>query len=248
MSAPPPLLVLGALTGLCLGSFAATAAIRMTRSEQALVGRSHCDGCGVQLSFAQTLPIAAFIRLGGACNACGGRIDRTHLVGELAGAAIVVSALATVPLASAVLLTTLGLALLASSVIDVKTQKLPDLLTGVIAATGLGAAWLRSPQAALEGFAAGALSFIVLETTRRAFLALRGRHGLGFGDVKLIAALAFWLGLATPWAVFLAAAIGLAAAGPMRRGDGRFAFGPFIAIGAWIVGLMQEVHPWLSLA
>jgi leader peptidase (prepilin peptidase)/N-methyltransferase len=81
---------------------------------------------------------------------------------------------------------------------------------------------------------------------RRGFQRFRGQAGLGFGDVKLITALAFWLGLATPWAVVAAAGIGLAFAvlrGAGRRNE-RFAFGPMIAAAAWIVGMTREAGLW----
>jgi leader peptidase (prepilin peptidase)/N-methyltransferase len=242
------LLGLGALVGLCLGSFAATAAIRMTRDEQAVAGRSHCDACGAPLTFVQTLPVAAFVRLGGSCGACGQRIDPVHLIGELGGAATVVSALTVSPAPRAAILIGLGLTLLAASIVDTKTHKLPDLFTGVIAVLGFGAALQRSVEAAFAGLAAAIVSFVVLEGVRRGFLALRGTPGLGFGDVKLIAALALWLGLMTPWAVVVAAGLGLAWSRFVRGKEGRLAFGPFIAIGAFLVGLLQEVYRWPTLA
>lgn len=85
-------------------------------------------------------------------------------------------------------LAALGIAAVAS-VIDLRTQRIPNLLTvgaallgfayhGVVSGvTGLG--W------ALAGWVAGALVFIVP-------FALRG---LGGGDVKLLAALGAWLGV-----------------------------------------------------
>jgi leader peptidase (prepilin peptidase) / N-methyltransferase len=239
---------LGGLVGLCLGSFTATAAIRMTRAEQAVAGRSHCDTCGTPLSFSETLPVAAFVRLGGACGACGERIDPLHLVGELGGAAIVVSAVVVSPEPRAAVLVALGLALLATSIVDAKTHKLPDLFTVAIAVLGLVASFQRSTFFALTGLAAAAVAFVVLEAARRAFLALRGKPGLGFGDVKLISAIALWLGLTTPWAVVVAAGLGLVASRLVQRADDRMAFGPFIAIGSFLIGLLQEVYRWPTLA
>jgi leader peptidase (prepilin peptidase)/N-methyltransferase len=238
------LLAFGALVGLCFGSFAATAALRLARGEQAVRGRSHCDDCGAELSFAQTLPVAAFVRFRGTCQLCGGRIDPLHPIAELTGAIIVLAALAVAAPVRASLLAAIGLVLLATSIVDIRTRRLPDLLTEGIAVLGLGASLQRSPDAAVEGLVAAVVGFVVLEGLRRGFAALSGRPGLGFGDVKLIAALALWIGVATPWAVALAAALGLLASRFMRAPDARLPFGPFIAVAAFAVGIAHEVHPW----
>jgi leader peptidase (prepilin peptidase)/N-methyltransferase len=237
-------LSVGALVGLCAGSFAGTAAIRMARGEQAVLGRSHCDGCGATLSFAQTLPVAAFVRFRGACPICKGRIDPLHPIAEFTGAAIVLAALAVAAPWRASLLAAIGLVLLASSIVDIRTRRLPDLLTAAIAALGLGASFQRSLDAALEGLVAAIVSFVLLDGLRRGYAAIRDKPGLGFGDVKLIAALALWIGLAAPWAVALAAALGLLGSRLMRVSDGRLPFGPFIAVAAFAVGIAREVYPW----
>jgi leader peptidase (prepilin peptidase)/N-methyltransferase len=235
---------LAGLVGACAGSFAATAVVRAQRAEPFLRGRSHCDGCALSLGFAETLPVVSFAWLRGACPACGARIDPLHPVGEISGALIAASAVAGAPNARGALFAVLGLVLLASALTDARTRRLPDLLTLTIAALGLAAATLRGEAALITGLVASAAGFLILEGVRRGFLALRRRPGLGFGDVKLVAALALWLGAATPWAVALAAALGLAALLIARPADGRIAFGPALAAGAWVVGLSLEAGAW----
>ncbi|MDR3509250.1 MAG: prepilin peptidase [Caulobacteraceae bacterium] len=232
------------LAGLCLGSYAATAGLRLARREQSVSGRSRCDHCGASLGFLQTAPVIAYLRQGGACRNCGGRIDPLHLVGEICGALILVLAflLATPPRAA--LLAALGLTLLASAVVDAKTRRLPDSLTLACAGLCAGLALQSSSPNLAIGLAASALSFIVLEVVRRGFLGLRGRAGLGLGDVKLVAALALWLGAATPWAVALAAIIGLISMALIRPADGRLAFGPALALVGWAVGMGREAGLW----
>lgn len=241
-------IVLALPIGACLGSFASTAALRHLRHEQAISGRSRCDGCAVQLSFVQTFPVIAFARQGGRCQSCDGRIDRIHLVGELSGAVVLASATAFSPLSHVLPLTVLGLALLASSVVDAKTRRLPDVLTVIVAAMGVVLSALRSWDALMTGVIVALVAFALLEGVRRGFRSLTGRAGLGFGDVKLIAALALWLGLVTPWAVCLSALIGLGGAVLRRDADERLAFGPYIAVAAWIVGLGMEAGRWPLLA
>ena len=112
------------------------------------------------------------------------------------------------PAPQAALMAALGLSLLASSLVDLKTKTLPDVLTLAIAGLGLVLAWTEDPNALWRGPVFAGVTGAVLATTRQLFLRFRGKPGLGFGDVKLISALALWLGLATPAAVALAAGLG----------------------------------------
>lgn len=224
--------------GACAGSFAATAALRSLRGERALAGRSRCDGCGHALGFATTTPVVAYAVLGGACAHCGMRIDPAHLAGEVAGAVLGGMAFWLVPPPQAGLIVMLGLVLVAASVIDQRTQRLPDPLTLAVALFSLGLATLNGRV--LVGIAAAAITVGLLEGLRYGFLRLRGRAGLGAGDVKLLGALALWLGPATPWAIALAALVGLLVVAISRPVGGRIAFGPLIAGGALVTGLTAE--------
>lgn len=238
MIAGVALTLLAGLIGACAGSFAATAALRSLGGERALAGRSRCDGCGQGLGFSATVPIISYAVLRGACARCGSRIDPAHTAGEVAAAAAAGAAFWLVGPAQATLITTLGLVLLAASIIDQRTQRLPNALTLAAALLSLGLAALNGQV--LVGIAAAAITFVLLEGLRRGFLRLRGRVGLGSGDVKLLCALALWLGVATPWVVALAALIGLLIAMVTKPADGRIAFGPLIAGGALIVGLAVD--------
>ena len=242
-----PYVVVGAVVGACLGSFTATAALRSIRAEQVLVGRSHCESCGETLGFVRTLPILAYLGQGGACARCGSRIDPLHLVGEVAGAIIVAASLLAVPAERAGLLVVLGLLLLSSSLVDARTQRLPDLLTLAAGVLGVVLAASRSSFDLLVGAGAALLTFLVLETLRRGFVMATGKPGLGFGDVKLAAALAVWLGVATPWSIAIGSGLGLVAIAIKRPANGRLSFGPAIALAAFGVGLVQEAGTWPQL-
>ena len=240
MTYPAAAWVLMGGAGLSLGSYATTAALRWADGRQSTFGRSQCDHCGVVLSFASTTPVVSFILRKGTCAACGGRIDPLHTVGELAGALIVVSAFCVAPPLRAALLSVLGLVLLVSAVYDAKTRRLPDGLTLSIALAALALAASRSTDALAVGVLAAVIAFALLEAVRRLFLQLRGRPGLGFGDVKLIAALAPWTALSTPWVVVVAAVLGLVVMALRPSHDGRLAFGPYVAVAAWAVGIAGE--------
>jgi leader peptidase (prepilin peptidase)/N-methyltransferase len=79
------LIVLGALTGAVIGSFAGVVRSRGWRG--ALRGRSHCVGCHRTLRWHELVPIASYAVQGGRCRVCRAEIGREALVVELAGAA-----------------------------------------------------------------------------------------------------------------------------------------------------------------
>jgi leader peptidase (prepilin peptidase) / N-methyltransferase len=233
-----------AAIGACLGSFCATAALRLAAGEQPFRGRSHCDACGLELGYAETLPLISFFRLGGACTACGSKIDVLHLVGEACGVAIVLAAMALATPVKSVLAAALGLALLTTAVVDIRTQRLPDMITALVAALCAMLAAQTSIGRLGVGVLSAAVAFTVLELVRRSYANVRGQAGLGFGDVKLVAALALWLGPASSIALLIACIAGLGAIPVMRPANNRLAFGPSIAASAWLVGLLTEVRPW----
>ena len=247
MTFPAAIWILSGATGLCAGSYVATAALRQSQGRGATLGRSHCDHCGVLLGIMATAPVVSFVQRQGACDTCGGTIDPVHLVGELAGAGVVLSAVALASPVRALPLSVLGLLLLFSAAVDAKTQRLPDWASLAIAVLGAGLAATTSPMALLTGLASALVVFIILELVRRLVARHRGQPALGFGDVKLLAALAIWTGLYTSWVVALAAALGLAVIAVRRPMGGQIAFGPFIAAGAWMVGLGVEAHLWPAL-
>ena len=204
-------LLFAAVAGACVGSFVSTAVLRQLRGEQALTGRSRCDGCARRLGFMETAPVLSYAIAGGSCR-CGSRIDSLHPVGELAGAAIAALAWST-PADTAGgfltrgLVTLGGLILLGLSLYDARTYRLPDGLTACMLSICILLAVLR--RELVLGLFCGVAVFLVLEAVRRSYARLRGRAGLGFGDVKLLAALAVWLGTAIAWAVVVASTLAL---------------------------------------
>lgn len=226
--------------GAVVGSFAATAGLRWARGEQALTGRSRCDVCAAPLGFASTVPIVSFVRLGGACADCRAPIHPGHFAGEVLGAGVAAASFAFLPIGQACAVAALGLTLIAAGAADVASRRLPDLASLAAAVLGLGLSLSRGLEGLLAGLAAAVLTGGLLLALRRAFAARRGDPGLGLGDVKLAAALALWLGAATPWAVTAAGLLGLAQVRLAKSADGRIAFGPVLAASGWLVGMALQ--------
>jgi len=136
-------------------------------------------------------------------------------------------------LVAAFLLTAL---LLALSLVDFRTRRLPNALLLVLLAWAIvQAQWLGQPTllAAALGFLVGGGLFLLV--------ALVGRGAMASGDVKLTAVLGAVLGLPN---VLPALLVGVVAGGLgavvllVTRRSGRkdfMAYGPYLALGAWLV-------------
>ncbi|MEU7618035.1 A24 family peptidase [Micromonospora rifamycinica] len=133
------------------------------------------------------------------------------------------------------------------AVVDLASLRLPDPLVGA-AALGGGAALTGAAVAAgAPGRLLLALVGAVLSGLLYVVLALLPRSRLGFGDVKLAAALGLplgWLGWPTLWlGLFLphllngVLVLALLAAGRVRR-DTALPFGPALLTGAWLAILL----------
>ena len=202
---------------------------------------SHCPQCKTPLRWWQNLPLLGFALLRGRCGACGKSISWQYPIVELLAAVVAVWAgLRFGPGWTAVWAIGLGWTLLALTVIDQRTQLLPDSIVLPLLWAGLlinvSGTFVPLEQAVI-GAAAGYLSLWIVY---QAFLLLTGKHGMGFGDFKLLAALGAWMGwMSLPWIVLLSSVVGLAwallllLAQRMQR-DQPMPFGPFLAIAGWI--------------
>jgi leader peptidase (prepilin peptidase)/N-methyltransferase len=142
----------------------------------------------------------------------------------------------------------LGWSMLAIAAIDAQRFTIPDVLSLPAIPLGLLASgYMLGPSTSrlvsLDHVIGACLGGASLWLVREAYRRLRGRDGLGLGDVKLAAAAGAWVG----WVhfsnvVLLAAApaLGFAVARALVRRNGlsgteRIAFGTFLAPSIWIV-------------
>ncbi len=129
---------------------------------------------------------------------------------------------------------------LVASLIDLRRRIIPDVLNLAIFVLGIGVAVLRDPTPAtgVASVVQAACAFGLFWSLRAGYARLRGRTGLGLGDVKFIAAATAWIGLAgMPLLILVASttaltAVALAAlAGKPIDGRFRLPFAPFLALG-----------------
>jgi leader peptidase (prepilin peptidase) / N-methyltransferase len=132
----------------------------------------------------------------------------------------------------------LSITLLAISVIDIKTLRIPDFLSLPLIGVGLGIAIHGTNNFGAEYFAGAIVGFLLFAGLGEVYFRSRGVDGLGLGDAKLFAAAGAWLGWSyLPLVLLLAASGGLMAA-LMRRNtapDAPLALGPWISLSLWLV-------------
>ena len=145
----------------------------------------------------------------------------------------------------------LALVVLAIAVIDWRHFVIPDWLNAAGSLLGLMHATVLEPEAMLHGVAIvivrGTLLALIFLAIRIAYARLRGRQGLGLGDVKLAFVAGVWLGWTMiPVAIQLAAFTALSAyivrQLVFRRSisvTNRLPFGLFFAPAIWVCWLSE---------
>lgn len=194
-------MIVAVILAACGGSIAGGAVTML--AERTILGEplslgSRCGSCRTPLRRHETVPLLSWTVLRGRCRHCAARISLMHPSVETASGGLWVAVVlqfgwgwqALPPLVAVA-------ALLALSVVDLHSHRLPDRL--VFSALGLSLAAMLPAAAAvgdLSAVGSGILGMLVY------FGVLLGVHlisprGLGFGDVKL----ALLLGLHLGWAV-----------------------------------------------
>ena len=227
-----------------VGSFLGVVIDRLPAGRPLLLARSACDECERRLRLGELVPVVSYLSLGGRCSCGKVRLSPFYPAIELA--ALGVAASAAWVLSGWLLWVSLGLGwtLLALAAIDLRHYLLPDVLTLPLIPAGLAVAWAVDPALLPHHLLGALLGFAAFAVIGQVYRRLRGRHGLGLGDAKLLAAAGAWLGWAAlPSVVVIAAALALAFALAQAQGGaklaltGRLAFGPHLALAFWLVWL-----------
>ncbi|MBB2205313.1 prepilin peptidase [Gluconacetobacter takamatsuzukensis] len=239
-----------------IGSFLGVLAWRLPRAEPVILARSACPCCATGLTARELVPLASYLAQKGRCRTCHAPIDPFHPAMEIL--ALTVAALtvlatardgATGPLAAATAWRgcLFGWWLLVLAAIDLKSFRLPDILTLPLTAAGLILAATDGWPLFLAHAIAALLAYAAFTGLALSYRRLRGHDGLGLGDAKLLAAGGAWLGpAALPMAVCAAALLTLGATLVITRGRIDRAtpipFGPGLAAALWGTWLWQTAY------
>jgi leader peptidase (prepilin peptidase)/N-methyltransferase len=231
-----------------VGSFLGVVIERLPAGHPILLGRSACDACGATLGVLDLVPLVSWFWQRGRCAYCQAHLGAFYPAIELAAPAVALSAAWLITGWLLVASCLLGWTLLCLAMIDHRHLLLPDILTLPLIPAGLAVACAIDPAllpAHVLGALAGFAAFALIGTVYRR---LHGRHGLGLGDAKLLAAAGAWLGWqALPGVILigalsaLALALARAAVGSKLTATTRIAFGSHLALAFWLAWLFGPV-------
>ncbi len=243
-------LVLAAF-GAVVGSFLNVVIYRLPRGESIVFPGSHCPHCGVPILARDNLPVLGYLLLRGRCRACGAGISARYPCVEALTALLAAGVWWRFGLSVQLPVLFVFLAgLVAVTFIDLDHRIIPDSLSlgGVV--VGFACSFL-TPLGWLGSLAGAALGGGVLLAVALGYLALTRREGMGFGDVKLLAAIGAFLGWqAVLFTVFVSSVVGSVVGLSLvaLRGSGmrlEVPFGPFLALGAALyVFVGPELVAW----
>jgi len=249
------------LFGLLFGSFANVLIWRFPRGESVASPGSHCPVCEHPIRWYDNVPLVSWLVLRGRCRDCATPISpRYPLVELLSGLLWAAAGVRFGPSVQSLACVVLFYTLLVLTFIDLDTFRLPNAIVATLAIAGLFGAVASQlsgvPIAPLAAAGTGLLAQPLVSALLGASLGagisggiaglyglLRGRTGLGAGDVKLLGAMGLFLGPYVVLALFVGSVAG--AVGGLidaaRSGESasthRVPFGPYLAFGGVVTAL-----------
>jgi leader peptidase (prepilin peptidase)/N-methyltransferase len=223
--------------GAVVGSFLNVLIYRVPRRLSIVSPGSACPSCGTAIRWFDNVPILSWLWLRGRCRRCGSRISVRYPLVELAAGCIGVLTILRYGVGVAGLEAALfAWVSLALALIDLEHQILPDVMTYPSIAAGLVFAYLGGITTLPDAVIGAVVGAVIPTLVIIIYKLWRGVEGMGWGDVKYLAAIGAVVGLfGCLWVLVLAAVlgalvgIGLIVSG---RGSGRTAlpFGTFLAL------------------
>ena len=207
---------------------------------------SHCTQCQTPLKYWHNIPVISYLWLRGKCACCNASISPRYPLVELltTGLGLMITWVLEPSISTAMALVLMYM-LVALTFIDLEHKLLPDQLTLPLIWLGLvvnSFGLFSTLEDALWGAVAGYMSLWLLYWS---FRLVTGKHGMGYGDFKLLAALGAWLGWeALPIIVLISAVAGIVMSLIQRMKtspvDQQMPFGPFLSMGGCIYLLWGE--------
>ena len=251
------------LLGLIIGSFLNVCILRIPADKSIVLPSSACTNCGKAIAPYDNIPVLSWLFLGGKCRNCKTKISAMYPAVELlTGLLFLACYFVFGPTIDALKWAVFSAILVVLTVTDLRERILPDevnffglgagllfsFFTKSLDGTALYLAnrWFEFPPPpmalsvadALLGAAAGSgLLWIVAE----GYFRIRGREGMGLGDVKMMAAIGAFLGLKRTMMTVLAGSllgsvIGIFLIAISKKGrDYELPFGTFLGAGALLV-------------
>ena len=231
-----------------IGSFLGVVVLRLPKGRSIVTPRSACPECGTRLSAGDLIPLLSWLMRRRHCRHCGKVISAFYPAIEIGATAVALWAWVVAAGWSVPLIATAGWILLTLAVIDHRDGILPNGLVASLFVVGLAAMPWSAPGTPLDHALGAVAGFAVMAAIAVIYKRLRGIDGLGWGDVKFMAAAGLWVGWQGVWSVLLIASasallVVLASAlrGARLTGKTPLAFGPYLCLATWLVVLYGPI-------
>ena len=203
--------------GLIVGSFLNVCILRIPEGLSIVTPASHCPACNKPIRPYDNIPVLSWLLLGGKCRLCGAKISAMYPAVELLTGFVFVACYevfgVSIPTFKWLLFACL---LIVLTVTDYRTRLLPDAVTWPGFGMGLvfsavapppdgTAFWLLTriwqrpfPEVVLgvlNALLGAAFGSLLLWAAGAIYKRVRGREGMGLGDVKMMAMAGAFLGV-----------------------------------------------------
>ncbi len=240
-------LIIVAILGAIFGSFFNMLIYRVPRGISIISPSSTCPQCGHKLGWSENIPIISYVVLKGRCSGCSSPIPIRYFVVEIITSAAFVAAFKRHGLSMPFFVEVLFFSLLILiTFTDLETYIIPDVYS--IGGTILGfllsginpvVTWKES----LLGIVLGLAIFLLISI---AYFKVRGKEGMGGGDVKFMALIGAFTGYTGVIVAMFVSAVGGLIAGIIvmvksKKGlSAMIPYGPFLALGALVAYLWAD--------
>lgn len=198
--------ILFGVLGLCIGSFLNVVIYRLPLGMNLAKPKSHCPKCNHNLAWKDKIPLFSFLVLRGKCRYCGAKISPRYFLVELMNGLLwIVSCLLFFkndPFYAVVVVLAVSV-LICIGFCDADHTFIPDSLQISLALTGIAAVFLDPSTVWWEHLAGLALGGGMFLLFYLGSILILKKEGLGFGDVKLMAAMGLLFGWQKTFAVIL---------------------------------------------
>ena len=231
--------------GLSFGSFANVCIHRLPRNESVMSPRSRCTTCNTPIAVRDNIPLFSYLLLKGKCRQCAAAIPIRYPVVEAVTALLVLSGFIKFGVSwKFAIFCVVGPALVIITAIDIKHKRIPDIiiLPGIVFGLAAGS-YLVGLKDSSIGLLVGGGTFLL---TSEVYYRVRGRVGMGGGDIKFIAAVGALLGWQQVVLVIFLSALAGSLVGLVGLATkkinvmSQIPFGPFLAGGTLVAYFSGE--------
>ena len=210
-----------------------------------MLGHSHCDTCGHELSTADLFPIISYIALKGKCRYCGSKVPPRDLIFEIILGLLFAGTLALHGVVDAAVIAALALEmlLLGLSLADWDSGVIPDgFLAAILVVWILTVGFRQDIQRfAIEGVIA-ALACGLFTAIATAIIGKIMKAKVSYGPIKLAMCLMLFLGFkGSVVALGVAVVLGIFFALVCKSKKRRISLAPAISIGFVVAFLVKDV-------